>query len=87
MNHVAWRLVPEVRLLILIGALALCAPMPIQAQTIPQVFQQVNPSVVVVRARGRDLVARGGESVRVKYKGPSALRRDAEVTPGIGRTR
>jgi S1-C subfamily serine protease len=67
MNHVARRLVPEVRLLILIGTLALCAPMPIQAQTIPQVFQQVNSSVVVVRARGRDLVARGGESVLVKY--------------------
>ena len=67
MTHVARRLVPEVRLLILVGALALCAPTPIQAQTIPQVFQQVNPSVVVVRARGRDLVARGGKSVLVKY--------------------
>ena len=86
-GRVARRLVRGLGLLIAIAALAMSAPSPGQAQSVPQVFQQVNPSVVVVRAKGRDLVARGGESVLVKYKGPSALRRDAEVTPGIGRTR
>jgi len=67
MDHVARRLVSELRLLIMIGALALLTPLPIQAQGLSQVFQQVNPSVVVVRAKGRDLVARGAESVLVKY--------------------
>jgi serine protease Do len=66
-GHVAGRLVAELRLLIMIGALALLTPLPIQAQGLSQVFQQVNPSVVVVRAKGRDLVARAGESVLVKY--------------------
>src|SRR5690242_2291518 len=66
-GHVAGRLVSELRLLIMIGALALLTPLPIQAQGLSQVFQQVNPSVVVVRAKGRDLVARAGESVLVKY--------------------
>jgi serine protease Do len=63
----AWALASGVRLLVLIGAIAVCMPSPSQAQGVPQVFQQVNPSVVVVRAKGRDLVARGGESVLVKY--------------------
>jgi len=66
-DHVAGWLGSELRLLIMVGALALITPLPIQAQGLSQVFQQVNPSVVVVRAKGRDLVARGGESVLVKY--------------------
>src|SRR5215510_7748302 len=54
--------------LLLIGALAGSLPSPSQAQTVAQVFQQVNPSVVVVRAKGRDLIARGGGgSTLVKY--------------------
>src|SRR5262249_9816832 len=63
----ASRLVSRFRFLSVAGALALSTPLPIQAQGVPQVFQQVNPSVVVVRAKGRDLIARGGESVLVKY--------------------
>jgi len=66
-DRVTRRLVSELRLLLVIGALMLLTPLPVLAQGVPQVFQQVNPSVVVVRAKGRDLVARGGESVLVKY--------------------
>src|SRR5215510_3659155 len=55
-------------LLVLIGAVAVSLPSPSQAQTVAQVFQQVNPSVVVVRAKGRDLIARGsGDSTLVNY--------------------
>ena len=55
-------------LLVLISALAVSLPSPSQAQTVAQVFQQVNPSVVVVRAKGRDLIARGsGDSTLVNY--------------------
>ena len=43
------------------------APSAGQAQSVPQVFQRVTGSVVVVRAKGRDLVAQGGSSVLVKY--------------------
>jgi len=44
-------------------------PWPLSAQTlsVPQLFQRVTPSVVVVRAKGRDLVAQTGGSVLVKY--------------------
>ncbi len=52
---------------LLIGFLVPCAPSPGQAQSLPQLFQRVTPSVVVVRAKGRDLVAQSGGSVLVKY--------------------
>jgi serine protease Do len=52
---------------ILTGAILAVGAVLVEAQDLPQVFQRVNPSVVVVRAKGRDLVARDGASVLVKY--------------------
>jgi S1-C subfamily serine protease len=52
---------------ILTGAILAVGAVLVEAQDLPQVFQRVNPSVVVVRAKGRDLVARDGTSVLVKY--------------------
>ena len=58
-------------LLFLVGALVPWIPSSSQAQTqpqsVPQLFQRVSPSVVVVRAKGRDLVSQSGSSVLVKY--------------------
>ena len=47
----------------------LVVPWPSFGQTpsVPQLFQRVSPSVVVVRAKGRDLVAQSSGSVLVKY--------------------
>jgi len=39
----------------------------VQAEDLPELFQRVSKSVVVVRARGRDLTAQSGTSVLVKY--------------------
>ena len=49
--------------------LAAAAALPASAQVrlISQAFQQVNGSVVLIRAKGRDLSVRSGESVLVKY--------------------
>lgn len=55
-----------VGLLLVLGSVS-WAPPPAPAQTVPHVFQQVNATVVVVRARGRDLAAQSGSSVLVKY--------------------
>ena len=38
-----------------------------QTETLPQVFQRVTNSVVVVRAKGRDLTAQAGSTVLVKF--------------------
>jgi serine protease Do len=56
-----WRL-----LLPAVAILATTAP-TIEAEDLPQLFQRVSKAVVVVRAKGRDLVAREGVSVLVKY--------------------
>src|SRR6266852_2994725 len=53
------------RLLLLVAAIL--AASPVEAEDLPQLFQRVSKSVVVVRAKGRDLVARDGTSVLVKY--------------------
>jgi S1-C subfamily serine protease len=42
-----------------IGGLLLSMPAPATAQTVREVFQKVVPSVVVIRARGRDVEASG----------------------------
>ena len=39
----------------------------VEAEDLPQLFQRVSKSVVVVRAKGRDLAVRDGGSVLVKY--------------------
>ncbi len=63
----AWHRARLLNLPLLVGVLVLSAPSFGQAQSVPQVFQRVNGSVVVVRAKGRDLTAQGGVSVLVKY--------------------
>jgi len=42
-------------------------PSPVQAQGVVSAFQRVNGSVVLVRAKGKDLTAQGGSSVLVKF--------------------
>jgi len=53
--------------LLLAGMLLWWAPSPVEAQGLSSVFQRVNGSVVVVRAKGRDLTVQGGMSVLVKF--------------------
>jgi serine protease Do len=55
------------KLLLLITVFVVLISASVQAQTVPQVFQRVNGSVVLVRAKGRDLSTQGGVSVLVKY--------------------
>src|SRR5687767_4016347 len=43
---------------LLVSALAM-GPVPAGAQTVREVFEKVSPSVVVIRARGRDVTASG----------------------------
>ena len=56
-----------------VGGILLAVPMlagttlGVQAEDLPELFQRVSKSVVVVRARGRDLTAQSGRSVLVKY--------------------
>jgi serine protease Do len=54
-------------LLILAGVFLAGAASSTHAQDLPQLFQRVRKSVVVVRAKGRDLVMRGGTSTPVKF--------------------
>ena len=42
---------------LLVAAVLLWAPLPAAAETVAQVFRRVTGSVVVVRAKGRDLVS------------------------------
>ena len=44
----------------LIGAALLWLPGSVDAQTVGEVFRKVNPSVVVIRAKGRDVEGAGG---------------------------
>jgi len=53
------------RLLLLVAAIL--AASPVEAEDLPQLFQRVSKSVVVIRAKGRDLTVQGGTSVLVKY--------------------
>jgi len=50
----------------LLVALVAWAPMPGAAQGVPELFQRVIGSVVVVRAKGRDLLSESSSSVLVK---------------------
>ncbi len=54
--------------LMTLAAVIFAATAPsVEAEDLPQLFQRVSKSVVVVRATGRDLAARDGASVLVKY--------------------
>ena len=55
------------RLAVLAAAILATTPASVEAEDLPQLFQRVSKSVVVVRAKGRDLLARDGTSVLVKY--------------------
>jgi serine protease Do len=57
----------SIRLLLLTGFVLLWVPSSVPAQSLPETFQRVTGSVVIVRAKGRDLVAQGGSSVLVKF--------------------
>ena len=54
-------------MLLLLVLVVVAAPYPTEADGLPQLFQRVSKSVVVVRAKGRDLAVRDGGSVLVKY--------------------
>jgi len=54
-------------LLILAGVFLAGAAPSAHAQDLPQLFQRVSKSVVIVRAKGRDLVMQGGTSTPVKF--------------------
>jgi S1-C subfamily serine protease len=43
-----------------LGVALICAPEAIEAQSMGEIFRQVNPSVVVIRAKGRDVEGAGG---------------------------
>ena len=64
------RIAPRPRalpLLLLVGLLLGWLPSSVQAQGVVSAFQRVNGSVVLVRAKGKDLTAQGGSSVLVKF--------------------
>ena len=56
---------------LLIGVAIVCLPGPVDAQNVGDVFRKVNPSVVVIRARGREV------------KGPGGLTRFLEMGSGV----
>src|SRR3989304_10262004 len=70
---------PEVsmaRHLIALLALALLTwpPTPVEAQSVGQVFRRVNPSVVVIRTKEKDVAARGnGQVLSVSGVGSGVL--------------
>src|SRR4029450_2389051 len=43
-----------------LGVALICAPEPIEAQSMGEIFRKANPSVVVIRAKGRDVEGAGG---------------------------
>ena len=53
--------------LLLVGLLLAGAPSSVQAQGVVSAFQRVNGSVVLVRAKGKDLTVHSGSSVLVKF--------------------
>src|SRR5499425_1330274 len=55
------------RRILLAAAMLEGTTLGVQAEDLPELFQRVSKSVVVVRARGRDLTAQSGRSVLVKY--------------------
>jgi len=52
---------------LLAGVILAGTSLGVQAEDLPQLFQRVSKSVVVVRAKGRDLTVQSGSSVLVKY--------------------
>src|SRR5712691_2627494 len=61
------RAIRLIRPLLLAATIVATTALPVEAEDLPQLFQRVSKSVVVVRAHGRDLVARDGASVLVKF--------------------
>lgn len=60
-------LIGRVLLLVMMSGVLAWAPPLVEAQGLVEAFQRVNESVVLVRAKGRDLVSQGGSSVLVKF--------------------
>jgi S1-C subfamily serine protease len=58
---------PTLGVLLLVGPLLASVPSSVWGEGLPDVFQRVTGSVVVVRAKGRDLVQQGANSVLVKF--------------------
>jgi serine protease Do len=52
---------------LLASALVGTSPAPARGEGVAQVFQRVNKTVVIVRAKGRDLTVQSGNSVLVKF--------------------
>ena len=61
------RAIRLIRPLLLAATIVATTALSAEAEDLPQLFQRVSKSVVVVRAHGRDLVARDGASVLVKF--------------------
>src|SRR4029453_14949997 len=43
-----------------LGVALICAPEPIEAQSMGEIFRKASPSLVVIRAKGRDVEGAGG---------------------------
>ena len=59
--------------LMLLGISWAVFPSPGHAQSVGEVFRKVNPSVVVIRAKGRDVTAAAGGLVRYNETGSGVL--------------
>ena len=46
--------------LALAGAMVACAPSAVEAQDVGELFRKINPSVVVIRAKGREVTGARG---------------------------
>ena len=59
--------------LMLLGISWALVPSPVHAQSVGEVFRKVNPSVVVIRAKGRDVTTAAGGLVRYNETGSGVL--------------
>ena len=59
--------------LMLLGISWTLVPSPVHAQSVGEVFRKVNPSVVVIRAKGRDVTTAAGGLVRYNETGSGVL--------------
>ncbi len=59
--------------LMLLGISWAVFPLPGHAQSVGEVFRKANPSVVVIRAKGRDVTAAAGGLVRYNETGSGVL--------------
>jgi hypothetical protein len=58
--HVCYRGMRQPLLGALVGALLAWLPTGVEAQDVEELFRKVNPSVVVIKARGRDVSSTRG---------------------------